>query len=350
MTTRNRHAQAAARVVTRMRVLLVLLVLLLAGCSKPGAEETPRDGYVSPTAPRDAPPAGPMMMGVSLSPKSFSATDFPRFFEEAKPLARVILWGGQGDALGDNESAAHVAAGLAKAYGFTYAAQVSYRSDAPFDAARQEKALRDVVAFAEAREPAYLVLGVEVDRAYEEDRAYFDAFATWYGDAYDAVKNASPSTKVFPSFQLEHMAGRTGGLFGGAESSAPAWDLLDRFPRRDLTAFTTYPGLVFADPDDIPQGYYAAARDAARGPIAFTEVGHFAAMSAPGWESSPEEQRAFVERFLRDADEVDARLAIWLHLHDQPSLSLEPFRSMGLIAADGAHRPAHGAWANATSG
>jgi hypothetical protein len=273
--------------------------------------------------------------------------DFPAFFDEAQEVGSLVLWGGAGAELGNTSSAAYVVPALTRQNGLRFAAQVGYQNDGtPFDAERQAKALLDLRDYVKAIHPEYLVLGVELDRAEEAQPGFLDDFAPWYDQAYDLVKEESPETLVFPSFQLERISGRTGGLYGGSDASAPKWDLVSRFPQRDLTAFTTYPGLVFRDPEDIPADYYTEAkRLSGGGPMGFTEVGHFAELAgAPGWGSSPEEQRAFVERFLLDAATVDARLAIWIHLHDQERFPLASFQHMGLYDEKGEKRPAYEAW------
>ena len=80
----------------------------------------------------------------------------------------------------------------------------------------------------------------------------------FYNDVYDAVKAESPQTKIFPNFQLEKMKPTKGRTLGEAnDPSKSEWDLLDRFPKMDLAAFTTYPGLIYRSPSEIPADYYS---------------------------------------------------------------------------------------------
>jgi len=76
--------------------------------------------------------------------------------------------------------------------------------------------------------PRYMALGMDVD-LYEAARPDdFDNFVSLYFDAYDAVKDISPETLVFPTFQMEAiqnllsppMAPPTGRLPRGASSAS----------------------------------------------------------------------------------------------------------------------------------
>jgi len=167
--------------------------------------------------------------------------------------------------------------------------------------------------------------------------------AQLFDETYDAVKAASPKTKVFTVFQLERMKGLHGGLWGGADDLAKdEWALLERFPKADLVGFTTYPGLVFKDPADIPADYYAEARAHTTKPVAFTEVGWPSDAAVRGWESSEEEQARFVGRFFELTRELKPEMVIWPFLYD-PAIG-QPFKSMGLRRPDGQPRQAWAAW------
>ena len=102
-------------------------------------------------------------------------------------------------------------------------------------------------------QPAYLALGVEVNRLEKQDSEDFDHFVTLYHEAYAAIKELSPDTLVFPTFQLEELA----GLLPVDDPAEPQWELIAPFaPRADLLAVSTYPGVAFSDPDQIPSDYY----------------------------------------------------------------------------------------------
>jgi hypothetical protein len=141
------------------------------------------------------------------------------------------------------------------------------------------------------------------------------------------VKAASPDTKVFVTWQLEHL------------EAAGAWDLLPRLAPLDLDAFTTYPAIALVDPSRLPPGYYANATAHATAPVAFTEVGHFA-----DGASSPAQQAAFVDAFFAATNATRPALVLWFEVHDQPDVSPAIFRHMGLVDDAGQRRPAWDAW------
>jgi hypothetical protein len=116
-----------------------------------------------------------------------------------------------------------------------------------------------------------------------------------------------------------------------------------------VTAFTSYPGLVYQDPRDIPADHYADAVAHARpdAPFALSEVGHFAG-AIPGWASNADEQARFVAWLAGEIEARQPALVVWLHLHDQSFVDPLPFKTMGLIGGDGATRPAYDAWVNVT--
>lgn len=332
-----------------MRVLAALLVLalLLAGCSGGGPAETPTTTTTTPPTPSYPPPA--RGNGVALSPASGRAGDFSAFFDEARQVGNVVLWGGPPEQLADASSAPHVVAQLAREKGLAVAIQVSYvteQGEKPFGDVDQARWRSDVVAFATKRHPEYLALGVEVDRFVAGHEAFFLEYAKWFNATYEAVKAVSPDTLVFVTYQYERTSGRTGGLYGGPELGPDRWSVLDLFAKADLVAFTTYPGLVMQDAGALPLDHYAAIREHTQKPVAFTEVGHFAALDkAPGWESSPEEQAAFARAFRNATAPLDPKLTVWLHLHDQPNVNPAPFKTMGLIDANGEKRAAYEVWA-----
>jgi hypothetical protein len=284
---------------------------------------------------------------VAFSPASLDAPGINGFFEDAKKVGNTVAWGGDWMELSRAGSGADVVATLGAKAGLrvlveaTFFQQRSGELLRPLDEANRTAYRDAAAAFVQTHHVEFLALGIEVNVLAEKDHASFDAFAAWWPEAYDAVKAASPSTLVFPVFQHERLAGLRGGLYGDRNASAPpAWDLLDAFPKRDLDAFTSYPGLFYGRPGDVPEGLYAALRAHSGKPIAFTETGWPARSDLAGFRSDPEAQALYVAWFASHAPEP--RLAVWLALHDPPTQ--QPFDSMGLVEQDGAPRPAWQAW------
>ncbi len=344
-----------------LRLLAACCVVLVAlACGRDGSEGTPgpsgtqpgatAGGVTTPGAAATPLPAagGGALKGVSLSPRSFSEEDFTAFFGEAAQVGRVVGWYGDWAQLGAESAAPAVVAELAGTYGYEALFIASPFNQTtgllrPLDAA-QVQAYRDAAAaFAGKYRPAYLGLGIEVNSLWERLPDQFEAFVVLFDETYDAVKAASPETQVFTVFQLERMKGLHGGLFGGTNDPAESqWHLLERFAKADLFAFTTYPGIVYPDPADIPDGYYAELTQRTGKPVALTEIGWPSVLKAAGWESSEDEQGRFVERFLALVQAAGPRLLIWSFLYDQGLP--DPFQGSGLLRDDGSRRPAWYAW------
>ncbi len=342
-----------------MAVCVLLTAALAAGgCSvedsvveKPGTDQVEKPGADQVEKPGAGQPAA-LLKGVSLSPRSYAAGDFTDFFERAGQAGDVLMWGGDWIELGSETGGSPVVAGLASRYDYIPLIEVSFFQQStgellrPMDSATRETYKNSAAAFAERYELKYLGLGVEINILYEKSPSDFEAFVGFFREVYDAVKLTSPDTVVFTVFQLERMKGLHGGLFGGTNDPANAqWSLLDKFPESDLIAFTTYPGLIYQDPSDIPGDYYTEIRSHTDKPIAFTEMGWHSDPSPVGWESSEAEQAEFVTRFFTLAEDIEAVLTIWSFLYDQDTF--EPFRSMGLYRSDGTARAAWQEWLKA---
>ncbi len=351
-------------------IFVLILMLALAGCANQGAQQqpaspsttAPANGEVAPVPPSvpstppaetsPAPNAG-TVKGVTLTPKSYKTSDFTNFFAKAKEAGTIVAWAGDWNALEVSDSSGpNVVAELSGTYAYTPLIEAQFFTPStgkllrPLDTAAKEKYTRDAAAFAEKYKPAYLAFGIEVNTLYEKLPADFDAFADFFSEVYDAVKEKSPSTKVFTIFQLEKMKGLNGGLFGGVNNESKArWALLDKFPKSDIIAFTTYPGLIYKSPSEIPADYYSELSSRTSKPIAFTEIGWHSASSPAGWESSETEQAEFVRLFFERTSSIKPEFAVWSFLYDQPAQ--QPFDSMGLFNADGSAKQAWDSWLKA---
>jgi hypothetical protein len=134
------------------------------------------------------------------------------------------------------------------------------------------------------------------------------------------------------AFQLESLSGRRDGIFGEGIVE-PRWELIDRFPDADIIAFTTYPGLIFHDPSEIPDDYHTRLLDIVDRPIAFIEMGwHSAALGAAEWDSTPAEQAEAVAIMMERMAPVNAEPVIWSFLWDPPAIA--PYDTMGLFDGD----------------
>ncbi len=198
--------------------------------------------------------------------------------------------------------------------------------------------------------PAFLILGVEVNAAFEVNPDGYAAFLEAYGDAYAEVKSASPTTLVFPSFQYEQLL----GVIPWEPPHAPRWRLLEDFDTRmDLFAITTYPSFVYQAAKKIPNEYYTDAQAHTKVPIAFTSVGFASEQTREGLNSStPAEQRRFLQRILVDAETLSSPVLIWFAGRDPAyadSSPLDLIASIGLRSAADQPKDAWPSWEQAVN-
>jgi hypothetical protein len=192
--------------------------------------------------------------------------------------------------------------------------------------------------------PAYLALGVEVDMFFSRrGDAAFRSFQSLYFEAYDAVKDVSPETLVFPTFQYENMQ----ALIQFGQPAQPAWALVPRFePKLDALAVSTFPGFAFPRTTDLPDGYYAELGRRFSKPIIFSSMGWTSGPSADG-ASLEGDQATFVRRALFQAEELGAQLVVWYlgrDVQDAPVPAFAPLATMGLRRADGGAKPSWLIW------
>lgn len=324
---------------------IVVGVILVSGCGQ-------QQGQQPTEQPPEAEQPSGTLKGVSLSPRSFQPDDFTDFFDKAKQTGEIVMWAGDWMELSDTSgSGPTVVAELASTYNYIplieaqFFTQSSGQLVRPLDHTTKQIYINNAADFAEKYKPMYLGFGIEVNVLYEKSPEDFDEFVRFYSEVYDAVKAKSPNTKVFTVFQLERMKGLHGGLFGGTNDPTNAqWSLLNRF-KSDIIAFTTYPGLIYKDPSEIPVDYYAEIKSHAAKAIAFTEIGWHSDASPAGWESSDAEQADFVATFFSLTRDLNKELVIWSFMYD-PDI-FEPFKSMGLRRrSDGTAKPAWDEWIN----
>lgn len=192
-------------------------------------------------------------------------------------------------------------------------------------------------------EPEYLAIGVEVNMLYERNRPQFDEFVSLYREAYDTVKAARPETRVFPTFQFEDLLGLADDIH------APHWEVLAPFAgRMDALALSTYPFRHAETAADIPPEYYQQVEEHWDGEVLIAETGYTSApvdgFAATGTE---EDQRAFVQRLVAEADGGLFSMVVWFAASDPAFAAEGPasrFRHVGLRTAEGAPKLAWETW------
>ena len=317
----------------------MLLAFIVAACSAPTASST------VPTTPSTTAPSWDVstpFVGFSLSPASFDETGFNEFFEVASDAGDLVAWVG---AWQEIDTGGTLIYQLAEQHDYVPVVVTGFPTDAdglrvvPDD---PEEMIDEITTWLEDHPVPYLGFGVEINAfLHEKAPDDFDWFVEVFPDVVDAIHAVSPSTLVFPGFQLERMRGLKGGLFGG-EDTEPVWELIDMFPSADLIAFTTYPGLIFTEPADVPADYYVEIFQHTDKPILFTEVGWQAAGDLGEWAGTDGKQDEFVGTRVDELASI-SEMVIWSFLWDQEA-GPRAFGTMGLIAPDGERRPAFDTW------
>jgi hypothetical protein len=219
------------------------------------------------------------------------------------------------------------------------------------DAADRQRYREVAVAIAREQAPPFMIIGAEINRMWEQHPDAFDGFVAAWPELYAAIKAASPGTQVGTGFQLEFLRGD--GYLSG-ETREPAWALLDSFMGQiDVVAFSSYPYFDFGTPEAMPDSYYVEAWKRAGVPIGITEMGWPSRplYTAPESEygGTPEEQMAFVSRFLELTADIELAFALWSFQHDLGEAGGPAFDSVALRENDGTPKPALEVWGAASA-
>ena len=193
--------------------------------------------------------------------------------------------------------------------------------------------------------PKYLALGVEINSYQQQHPEDFEQFVTLYHEAYRRVKELSPETLIFPTFQLEELQ----GLLPTSEPYPPQWQLISRFePRMDLLAVSSYPRLAFPGPNRIPPDYYRRLASYTDRPIAIAAMGYPSGPGGAGTSGGSEgQQAAFLRRALDDAEALAMPLVVWFVGRDTTftgEAPLDLLQQIGLLRQDGTEKPAWPVW------
>lgn len=284
--------------------------------------------------------------GVALSPRSYTEDGMAEFLEHIVEAGQLLSHAGDWRHLESSDAPFDVVVELARSHGLDPVVVVSASSAGQMLRAFDDDELAGFVAaltrFVDERRPPVLGIGNEINMLATDDPAGFERWVAAWPVLVDAVRQVAPDTKVVPVFQYEWLLGLRGGVFG-RETTEPQWDLLDRFPDADAIGVTSFPGLVHAEPEDLPDDYYRRISAQTDLPVFITETGWPArgdGLALPGSESA---QAAFVERMSDLLDGSSVEIVIWPFVYD--TLVEQPaFASYGLRRDDGTPRPAWHGW------
>lgn len=346
--------------------LSLFLALAVTACASDG----PVDPEFEPPDP-PAPPAG-LTRGVALSPAGFPA-DFSQlnaFLDEVTGFGRgAVMWNGawRDDAVGGTDAgtvpvaARLIADNSASGTRFAPVAVFGWRSGQTlfigvpsnpvndWSNATARASFRDAVrSYASTYRPALVFLGNESDFYAEQDPIDYQRWVTAYNEAYDAIKVASPQTKVGPVFNVEHMMG-LGRLSGWTTPHTEAFTLHDA-ARIDVVGLTLYPYLGLVAPSDIPSTYLDPVFSLiGNKPIAITETGWPAHSSGTpvAWQTGETQQVAFLNRLEQMLARRSVLLVNWLFLNPMSGgeqNALATFGAVSLRNSTGVRMPIYDAF------
>ncbi|MCD1293440.1 hypothetical protein CUJ83_00310 [Methanocella sp. CWC-04] len=337
---------------------------MLSGCTQnDGASVTATPatygGYSLPLSERD------FYLGVVPTPKNVPATTFEDMndaYRETGELAEVsMVWVdpsgiGEYDRLKNNKVITAMRVyGLKPVVTLSFAAiepmpgkGLQYVVDAPegvkadlSDPVFRSMWVNEARNIARDFKPEYFSLGNEVNDYFYLHPEDLDSYLSLYDEAYSAIKEVSPNTKVFVVFSYNHMI-----------DNDQYWMLTRFSDRSDIVGLTTYPWQHFDDPGNIPEDYYSRLIKYTDRPLAFTEIGW---VSSQNKESSEEEQARFLIKFLELTKDNELEMVNWLFLHEMPAEGLAAIASqpetmtISLKNADGSKKKIYDVWAGLRS-
>ncbi len=352
--------------------LLTILALTSAALMTASCREDQSSPEPPPTAEGEGPPR-PFEMGISLLPPTLDEAGYARTFDLAALAGEVVLikrtppWdefvpGGQitekTASITEQERDLVRDQGLKLFFAIdpTDPADRRRLAGLPEDLRGAGFANPDVQRALEAYaeyvvknySPDYLAIATDVNLYAAAHREDFAVFVALYAEIYDRLKDLSPDTMIFVTFQYEDLA----GVLPTVQEHDPSWEIVEEFgDRLDLLAISTYPSLAFESVKAIPAGYYSQALDHTTAPLAIAETGYSSGPGRRGLNAGTEPlQEEFARFILLNAQALDAQFVIWLAGWDlayatQPPLDV--FRYVGLRRDDDSAKPAWKVWEQA---
>lgn len=157
--------------------------------------------------------------------------------------------------------------------------------------------------------PRYLGLASEINTyadAFPED---FPNYLSLYRETYRLIKQESPGTQVFVTFQWEDLNNLD--LFAEGGEARIKWELIEAFePELDLWVISSYPFVAWRSASEIPDDYYTPLLGRTKKPIAVAEGG-FGSSDIPPFHGTPADQTAYLNAIH---DQIGGRLAFWIYL------------------------------------
>ncbi len=203
--------------------------------------------------------------------------------------------------------------------------------------------------------PEFLGLASEINSlAARGDPELYAAVKLMCDRLAPSIREISPATRVFVSFQVDEAWARVPGL----PSRVDHFELTRDFDI-DVLGLSSYPSFFFEDPSEIPPDYFSRLMAASGKPVLVAEGGWSSDPTGKGETAeSLAAQARFIERFFVLVESVQPELVILLLFADldleawkavaPPNSDPErvrPFISMGLARDDLSPKPALNIWA-----
>ncbi len=207
--------------------------------------------------------------------------------------------------------------------------------------------------------PAYLGLGSEINTYADTSPEDFKNYLTLYKEIYDKVKEESPGTNVFVTFQWEELNNLIPGFRPDGKPYEINWDQVESFePRLDIWAISSYPFIAFPSGADIPENYYSPLLERTSKALAVAEGG-FPSVPKENVPGSTQDQVDYLNAIH---DQIGSRLDFWIYLilsdfnfdafaremkksgHSKDTGTLNWFSRIGLMELDGSPKPSLETW------
>jgi len=213
--------------------------------------------------------------------------------------------------------------------------------------------------------PRYLGLASEINTYADAHPEDFPNYLSLYHEVYAAVKDESPETQIFVTFQWEDLNSLGPFADDAAATDGTKWEIVESFePELDVWAISTYPYFAFDSAAQIPADYYTPLLSRTSKPLAIGEGGYLSEGVEP-FHGSPQDQIGYLDAL---DTQIGERLAFWTYLviddidteayalylteHGSPvdAETIALFGTLGLRSKDGEPKPALETWDRLRSG
>lgn len=190
--------------------------------------------------------------------------------------------------------------------------------------------------------PPYLCLATEINFLALQRLDEYLHFASLYKEAYRAIKEVSPDTRVFVSFQWEWMRILDAREPNKIKEHSKVIDIFR--PQLDAVGLTTYPAPFHDSPSELPDDYYfwLYRHIQTTDEVLLMEVGW-----PTGGSGSETEQQAYIQRLPALLSRMNVSVIAWALLHDVNLAGFDAdLNTVGLVGNKGQVKPGYADFKN----